>query len=397
MKIIFLIHLEKTLGYSMERYTRFLSNGMTSRGHEVDIWGPKLYLSKYNIPNWINKWLRYLDQYVLFPISFKRKSKDLPKETLFVLIDQALGIWMPLLQHKKHVVHCHDFIALKSALGTIKENATSWSGKIYQRLILKGFSKAHNFISVSKNTKAELIQFLEKKPSLNEQVYNALDPIFVPGSEPEARRILGNHLNVDLEQGYILHVGGNTFYKNRVGVIEVYNAWRKKSNKNLSLLLVGGSQQPTGKVLAHYERSPYKQDIYFLPRVDDQLLLNAYQGATVFVFPSLLEGFGFPIAEAMASGCPVITTNEAPMNEVGGSAALYIERCPNDDAMQSWAIESAKVLEKIVQLNSEERAQLIRKGLINAERFKGDTILDSIEHIYKEIVYEETLITSFYE
>ncbi len=386
MKIIILTHHEYSLGYSMARYANFLSEGMLSRGHEVSIWGPRLYLSKFKLPSGINKWLRYIDQYVLFPIWFKSKNRNLTNDTLFVLIDQALGLWMHMLRDKKHVVHCHDFIALKSAKGIIKENPTSWSGRLYQCLILKGFSKAKNFISVSKNTQEELGQFLGKKPIVNEQVYNALDPIFVPGSSSEARKALGILLNVDLDQGYILHVGGNTFYKNRVGVIEIYNAWRSISKKTIPLLLVGGSQNPSGKVQTQYETSPFKKDIHVLARVEDQILLKAYQGATIFVFPSLMEGFGFPIAEAMAAGCPVFTTNEAPMNEVGGSAAVYIKRCPSNDAMHSWAIESAKVLEKVVQLEKEDRADLVKKGLINTNRFEGHKILDKVEQIYKEIV-----------
>tara|TARA_R110002167_G_scaffold84156_11_gene228758 strand:+ start:5882 stop:7051 length:1170 start_codon:yes stop_codon:yes gene_type:complete len=389
MNIIFLTHHDDFVGYSMDRYLNFLSEGMGNRGHTTEVWNPKPYFSKMNLPENLNKWLRYVDQFVLFPLWFKFKSKALPKATLFVLVDQALGMWMPLLQHKKHVVHCHDFIALKSALGNIKENPTSKTGKIYQRLILKGFSKANCFISVSKNTQVELVQFLDKQPLLNEQVYNALDPLFVPGDLKLARTVVGNHINLDLEQGYILHVGGNDFYKNRVGVIELYDAWRDITNTSLPLLLLG--YEPADHIKKRYEASPYKNNIHFLVDIKDQLLLKAYQGAGVLVFPSLAEGFGWPVAEAMAAGCPVITTGEAPMNEVGGTAALYIKRCPSGTGLQAWAKASATVLETTIQLTAQERAALINKGFANAQRFDGNQILDRLEKIYSEIVNNDNL------
>lgn len=368
----------------MSRYGNFVSRGLLKRGHDIEIWGPKLYLSKYNLPEGINKWLRYIDQYLIFPVWFKIKSKYLTREPLFVLIDQALGMWMPLIRHKKHIVHCHDFIALKSALGMIKENPTSRSGKTYQRLILKGFSMADNFICISRNTQQELLHFLKKKPIRVEQVYNALDPLFVPGDMAKAKIIVGNFIQANLMNGYILHVGGNTFYKNRVGVIALYTAWRKQTKAAQPLVLIG--YKPSADIIAHIEDSKYKKDIHFLVGASDELLLYAYQGASVFVFPSLEEGFGFPIVEAMAAGCPVITTNEAPMNEVGGTAAAYIKRCPSYKEMPIWAMESAVVLERTLQLSTEDRTTMIQKGLDNVGKFYGSKILDRLERIYEDIV-----------
>ncbi|WP_299319686.1 glycosyltransferase family 1 protein [uncultured Maribacter sp.] len=384
MKIILLIHHENTLGYSMNRYGNFILEGMCKRGHNIEVWAPKLYLSKYKFPAGINKWLRYIDQYLIFPIYFKKKSKVLDKNVLFVLIDQALSMWMPLIRKKNHIVHCHDFIALKSALGTIKENPTSTSGKIYQRLILRGLSMANNFVCISNNTKQDLLYFLKKKPIRVEQVYNALHPIFVPGNMENARIVLGKHMKLDLKHGYILHVGGNTFYKNRIGVITLYNAWRNISEKVLPLIMIG--YKPSTNISVYYERSPYKEDIYFLEDADDNLLSYAYQGGSVFVFPSLEEGFGFPIIEAMAAGCPVLTTNKAPMNEVGGSAAIYLKRSPNDKKLLAWALQSAKVIENILQLNDEERSNLIHKGLDNISKFDENIILNHLEEIYLDVL-----------
>ncbi|CAM4198192.1 glycosyltransferase [Zobellia nedashkovskayae] len=383
MKIIFLNHHNHLRGYSMNRYANFLDKSMTAKGHDSEIWHPKPYLAKTYFPKTIRKWLIYVDQFILFPLLFLIKSKQKPKDTLYVLVDQALGIWMPLLKNKKHIVHCHDFIALKSSLGLIKENPTSWTGKIYQRSILKGFSKAQNFISVSKHTQKELVKFLKREPAINEQVYNALDPMFIPGSVTNARIEVSKHVKHNLEQGYLLHVGGNGFYKNRIGLIALYTSWRAVTNKSLPLLLIG--YPPSKKIYEASESSQFKNDIYFLTNADNHLLLQSYQGASMFLFPSLFEGFGWPVAEAMASGCPVITTNEAPMNEVGGNAAFFIERCPSPEQINAWAHESAQVLEKALSISSKEKNDVIAKGLINAQRFNEDKLTDEIEQIYLKI------------
>ena len=143
--------------------------------------------------------------------------------------------------------------------------------------------------------------------------------------------------------------------------------------------------EPSLVIQQRYETSPYKKDIHFLVRIENDLLLKAYQGASLFLFPSLNEGFGWPIAEAMASGCPVLTTNAAPMNEVGGSAAVYIERCPSPESVIQWANESAKVIESTLQLSKEERETLIQKGVCQSNIFGEEVILNQIETFYKSI------------
>ena len=380
MNIVFLIHQEGSLGYSMKRYTESLANKLSKKGYQTQIWAPKLILSKNSKNKGFGKWLRYIDQYLLFPFSFKWKNINTDKNTIYVLIDQALGIWTPLIKNKKHVVHCHDFIALKSAQGLIPENPTAWTGKIYQYLILNGFRKASNFISISKNTQKELGGFLNKKPIINAQIYNAIDEKFKIGSINAARITIGEQINRDVSKGYILHIGSNTFYKNRNGVLNIYNQWRKLSEKETPLIMIGSA--PTTAMLRLREESPYSEDIHFLTRVEDTILIQAYQGATVFIFPSLLEGFGFPIIEAMACGCPVITTDKAPMNEIGGEAATYITSTSKKTIVNKGAL----AIETVLNYSKETREELIKKSLLNAKKYQDETFINDIENIYLEIM-----------
>jgi glycosyltransferase involved in cell wall biosynthesis len=204
----------------------------------------------------------------------------------------------------------------------------------------------------------------------------------------EVRKALTEHFNLPLNNGYILHVGGNQWYKNRLGIIEIYNAWCKKYKTTLPLIFIG--QKPNNDLLASYNKSPHKEDIHFLSNVSDEYVRKAYAGSSVFLFPSLAEGFGWPIAEAMASGCPVITTNEVPMSEVASDAGFYIKLRPSEpEKVDVWASESSQVLDKVLKLSSEDRNAIKLKGLENAKRFNQNDALNCIEKIYQQILEQE--------
>ena len=388
MKIVFFAHPKFSNVRSIDRYTAWLADGMKARGHEVEIWLPEARFHNLPFPEHLKKWPGYIDQYIMFPMSVKSKISKLPADTLFVLADQALGPWAPLVSDRLHVVHCHDLFAQQSALGLIAENPTGWSGQQYQRFIRNGYSKAKHFISISKKTQSDLHEILGLKPQISEVVYNGLALDLLPENDiTAARQQLGKEINADLSHGFVLHVGGNTWYKNKKGVIETYIAWRKISKHKLPLLMIGDLPEEGVRRLA--ENSAFQRDIYLLKGMPDTFLKKAYSAATVFLFPSLAEGFGWPIAEAMASGCPVITTNEAPMNEVAANASLYIARRPMDDAAAAkWAADSASVLEKAVTMPDADRRLLVEAGLQNVKRFDSDSALDAIEHVYKKVAMQ---------
>jgi glycosyltransferase involved in cell wall biosynthesis len=369
---------------SMPRYANWLSDGMRERGHNVTIIYPEPVTYKWKVPQKFKKWFGYIDQYVLFPKKFKSTIKQYPTDTLFVLSDHALGPWVPLVANRQHVVHCHDFLAQKSALGQIPENPTGSFGKMYQKYIRNGYRNARNFISISYKTQEDLHYFLKTKPERSEVVYNGLNQNFELLNAVDCRNTVGNFINADLSNGYFLHVGGNLWYKNRKGILLIYDAWRKLNiSSNIKLVMLGAA--PDGELKSVYNECIYKNDIYFVTGANDDVLKKAYGGAVMLLFPSLAEGFGWPIAEAMASGIPVMTTNEAPMNEVAGNAALLIKKAPNEaSAIKAWAVYAANEINMITQ-SQEALEDLINKGLENVKRFDSDRALDAIENIYKQI------------
>jgi glycosyltransferase involved in cell wall biosynthesis len=384
MRIVFFTHPEFSSHQSMPRYAKMLVDGMKSKGHEVEVWSPEPYFSNLKVPASLKKWMNYTDQYLIFPLAIRKRLKKSPHDTLFVFCDHALGPWVPLVAYRPHVIHCHDFLAQRSAIGEIAENPISWSGRQYQALIRRGYSTGKNFISVSEKTRSDLHSMLKNRPLVSEVVYNGLNQLFSFQSSTDCRDQLTKSLGIDLTNGFILHVGGNQWYKNRTGVIEIYNAWRKQSAISLPLLMIGYS--PSSKISKMHCHSPYKADIHLLSDLSDEFVRIAYAGASVLLYPSLAEGFGWPIAEAMVSGCPVITTNEAPMTEVAGKAAFLIPKRPeNINEVNIWAREAAKVIDYIIQLPATELKSVVEEGLKNAKRFEPEIALQKIESIYKSI------------
>ena len=384
MKIVLFAHPSFLEHQSMPRYANMLLNGMQERGHEVAVWTAKPRFYKLPLTKSLKKWLGYIDQYLVFPIEVKFKLRNCSNDTLFVFADQALGPWVPLVKNRNHIVHCHDFLALKSALGTIPENPTSFTGKLYQNYIRNGFSKGKCFISISKKTQEDLHRLHRGEIVSSAVCYNGLNRPFQALSPIASRSLLETKLNIGLSGGYIMHIGGNQYYKNRIGVLEIYETWRSKYKGEIPLILIGSG--PSVELAFLREKSLFKEDIHFITDLSDDYINNAYSGASCLLFPSLDEGFGWPIIEAMASGCPVITTNKAPMNEVGGVAAYYVDKKPTETAhWQQWKEDGAKIVEKVLTLNTFQRNEAIEKSFVQSQKFTAEYSLNAIEAIYKKI------------
>jgi hypothetical protein len=153
MEIVFFVHAGFFDSQSMPRFAMMLEKGMKARGHHVSTWAPEPKFFRLPVPGKLKKWMGYIDQYFVFPLQVKSRIRKEKGNTLYVFTDNALGPWVPLVAKLPHVIHCHDFLAQRSALGEIPENISSWTGKKYQQFIRQGYSKGENFISVSLKTR----------------------------------------------------------------------------------------------------------------------------------------------------------------------------------------------------------------------------------------------------
>jgi len=291
---------------------------------------------------------------------------------------------VPLVRDRPHVVHVHDLLALRSALGDISENPTSATGRLYQRYIRRGFRQGHHFISVSKKTLADLNHFGGVKAVTSEVVYNGMNFPYRPLPIVEALTILESAGFTLPEAGMVLHVGGGQWYKNLTGVVALYAEYVSRTTEPLPLWCVG--PHPSSAVKAAIAKVPPKGRVIFLGSVASATLQALYSVAKVFLFPSLAEGFGWPLIEAQACGCPVITTDEAPMNEVAGAAACYLPRLAVPKDLEAWARHGAMVLQDLLSESPAAKAQRREAGRTWTKRFDQSVAIDAYLAIYERIL-----------
>lgn len=384
MNIVLFSHPAFMASQSMPRFASMLKEAYEAKGHRVQVWAPQA-----RVYNWVprgrfSKWAGYVDQYIVFPIFVRLQLRQQPPDTIFVFCDQALGPWVPLVKKRPHVVHAHDLLALRSALGEIPENPTSWSGRLYQRYIRNGFQQAKHFISVSKKTRDDLVQFGGVDPITSAVVYNGLNFPFSPLPLATADQLISSAGLPVHPDGMLLHISGNQWYKNVRGVIALYGAYAATTEAPLPLWLIGVTQ--TAPVQAAIRDLPSNATVHFFHKLDNKVIQAAYSKARVFLFPSLAEGFGWPIVEAQACGCPVITTDAAPMNEIGGPASSYLPRLPHGADSAAWAKEGAVVLGTLLALTPEARADLSAQCVAWASGFQANVAIDAYLKIYADIL-----------
>jgi len=191
----------------------------------------------------------------------------------------------------------------------------------YYRILLgKLLRRSKCIITISHYTKNEMVNFYKIDPNNIKVIHNGYDEtLFYPRMEQSAflkKYELGT---------FLLAVGPTLAHKNFERLIMAYSEVRKNRISMDPLVIVGGFPDYLNKLKLIVKTLNLENDIRFIGYVDNQDLANFYSSAKALIYPSLMEGFGLPVLEAMASGCPVICSNTSSLPEVGGDAVLYFD------------------------------------------------------------------------
>jgi glycosyltransferase involved in cell wall biosynthesis len=354
---------------SMQFYASMLENGLRARGHEVHLLRPPAVFARQVAQNSpLFKWLGYADKFLLF----RRELLHAAAQADIVhLCDHSNAMYVPALARTPHLVTCHDILAIRSAMGHFAKNRVSITGRIFQRLIVRGLRKAPVILCVSAKTRDDLEQYIGIPRDRLRIVPNALHWPYKPLSAEICAPVLQS-VGLQPNEPYFFHLGGSHWYKNRRAVIEIFAELRKLPQYAAARLLMAGA--PIDAELRDIAKEHGVEDaIVEVVRPDNQRVEAFYSCAIALLFPSLEEGFGWPILESQACGCPVVTTDRRPMNEVAGGAAILIDPAKPADAARAIA----KALQNATHIRGE--------GLRNAESYTTDRMLSQCEALYREV------------
>ncbi len=226
-------------------------------------------------------------------------------------------------------------------------------------------------IADSVSTKRDILETLNVEPDKVIVVYPGIDRQFIPQDEEEFIRVRQKY---NLPERYILFVGTREPRKNLQRLILAFDRFLRhplvsSQNKEINLVLVG--RTGWGQKLKNV------RFVYPLGMVEKKDLPAIYSGAVFFVFPSLYEGFGLPILEAMACGCPVVTSNMGSLAEIASDCALQIDPYDEEDI-------SVKMVQLFIDQNL--RKEIIKKGFSQAEKFKWEDAASKILKIYESLI-----------
>jgi glycosyltransferase involved in cell wall biosynthesis len=372
MKILLVGNYEPSDQESMQRFAALLNRGFTAAGHETRLIRPPVIVGTLPFRGTTAKWLGYADQFVVFPRLLKKAAEW---ADVVHICDHSNAVYINYVRHRPHVVTCHDMLAIRSALGEIACHRTLWTGRQLQSGILRGLraaARTGHIVCVSEATYLDILRVAKVPADTVSTIYNGLNFPYTPLDAAQARREI-DQFGIRAHQRFILHVGGNIWYKNRLGVLKMFDALKSRpEGKHLTLVMAG---QPMTTEMRHFlSQSAIGRDVVELIKPTNGELRALYSSADLMCFPSLQEGFGWPIIEAQACGCPVVTSNRLPMMEVGGDAATYVDPDDIDSA--------ASVIARKVRMRDEP----CEKSLRNVERF------NTSEMISRYLALHETLL-----
>lgn len=365
---------EPSLSFSMDVYAKGLVSGLRVRRPHWDI----VSLHPPHTPSigpsvasaWLTGLQKYYQRYWQYPRTVRRYDVD-----LFHIIDHSdghLAYWLPKTG-KPVVVTCHDLINFLQPENISDQARLAFLSTAIWKYAVKGICQADHIVAVSQHTAKDVTHLLGVPAADLTPVPNGVDPAFRPFSIEEIAAIRQRY-QISSEQFCLIHVGSNHPRKNVLAVLKVL-AQLRNQEKKVCLIKAGAafSQAQTAFIEAHGLSSA----IIHLNKPAKESLVELYNAADALLSPSLYEGFGITLLEAMACGTPIITSNVTSLPEVVGAAGIMVNpRCVE---------EIVQAVSQLMQSN-DDRQQLIEKGRARVKTFTWENTAEQVAQVYEKLL-----------
>jgi glycosyltransferase involved in cell wall biosynthesis len=357
---------------SMQRFSDMMLQGLTAAGIPAELIRPEPVAGRVkSLGKFAAKWFAYIDKYIFFPGRLKRRLAM--QSALVHICDHSNAVYARHCRPHKTLVTCHDLLAVRGALGEQTDCPASITGRILQRWILNGLRQADALACVSRATADDVERLVVRGKDhppvtivpmgLNYR-YRKL-PLDI------ARTHLAGIGKFDVDAPFVLHVGSNLRRKNRDAVLRIFAKCKAKWNGRL----VFAGDPLNADLTSLAQQLEIADRITQLENPGSETLEILYNCAVALVYPSRFEGFGWPIIEAQACGCPVICANSGPLPEAAGDAGLFHD-VDDEDGFASDLLRLT---------DPAERAKWSNKSLRNAERFSSEKMIAQYLDIYRSL------------
>ena len=348
-----LIKREKN-NYTGEIYT------LIEKNKKIEIKGIN-YKNHSFLPHFYRK-LIFFWKYVPFSINF------LIKENFDIY--HSFDLRLPHKIKGKSIMTIYDLIPF--LFPGLCKNINS---KYFYNYMKSNAERADIIITISEYSKKEIIKLLKISEEKIKIVPAGIDILKYSknNSMHEIKNIIDKY---KLPSKFILYLGALEPRKNIPNIILGFSKYKEERvDSDIKLVIAGKKAWQYENIFKTYELSKYKKDIIFTDYIDEKDKVILYKMAKLFIFPSLYEGFGMPVLEAMASGTPVITSNNSSLPEVVGEAGILVN--PNS------IIEISRAIAKILDGEEDYINDLIAKGKEQAKKFTWENSTKLLEDIYE--------------
>ncbi len=256
-----------------------------------------------------------------------------------------------------------------------------WKRMLYGRVAARGLAhRQRDIIAISHNTARDITQFFGVPDTRIRVVRNGINhQEFTPGYPDEARRELGLNKPFFLYVARLEHPG-----KNHIRLIDAFDAFKRATGSDWHLVLAGSDWTGAEHIHRRINRSPYTREIMVMGFVPAARLPSLYRAASVFVYPSLYEGFGMPPLEAMACGCPVISSTGGALREMVADAGILVE-----------PVDTNGLTREMTRLAGDPRLRekLRMDGLAHAQQFTWQAAARATLEVYARAANQTVSLT----
>lgn len=270
----------------------------------------------------------------------------------------------------KSIVTVHDLIFLK-----YPETYDFLYPKYLKLLVPKSLQRADKIIAVSETTRNDLLEWLKIKEEKICVIYNGIGNEFLPIYD---KTLLENkRQQMNLPEDFLLYVGTIELRKNLGVLLDAFRKLKKQHQIPHKLVLVGKKGQGWQEIRNLPSKLGIESDVIFRGYVCLDDLVYLYNLSDVFIYPSIYEGFGIPVFEAMACGTPVVASNTSSIAEIAKGCAFLVDSASSEDFIRGVAV---------LLSNKEKRQDLITSGINRAKTLTWDNSAKKVLQLYRELV-----------